>query len=142
VDRSNSKRSRLSGCPYIWGTKNPRADFFPNSASQTSVKFAISLSRLHRPSTTLFYFFRPGSFAGNSNTLSNRKRTATPIFVFSAKIFKSLPLLDSQRTFKKHTANEFRRKRFLKKLLNFFRLSLRREPFPRELAFKEQGCRQ
>jgi len=59
-------------------------------------------------------------------------------FCFSAEIFKSLPLLNSQRTFKKYTSTGFRRKRFLKKSRTFSTAQIGAEIFPR-VTLKEQG---
>jgi len=82
------------------------------------------------------FVFLTGIAFSNGNTLSDGKRLATAFFQ-NRKILLSLPLLNSQRTFKKDTEFKFSRKSFLKKLLTFFHS--RRADFLSRATLKEQG---
>jgi hypothetical protein len=88
----------------------------------------------------LFQFFGQVAFQQREH-FTEREAERNNFFAFSQKFFLSLPLLNSQRTFNKHTATQFHRKRFLKNLKVFSTL-FRAVILSRQSGFKEQGRRQ
>ena len=95
---------------------------FTNSASQTSVKFAVSLSRLPGPSTTLLIYFSVDVATSNRSNFTKLEAAVNRLFFFSADLFYpgTASQSNSQRTFRHNTKNQNWRKGFPRKVIRKF----------------------
>jgi len=89
----------LPGCfPQFRGTKNPRADLFiPNSASQTLVKFAVSLANCPCRVNSVFNTFLARRQSLSLKKLSFSRRLSTAISNFFSAAFLGFSLTKNVR---------------------------------------------